>query len=256
MYSNRAAQGIAELERALAIDRNLADAHAWIGLAKCFLGRSQETEAHIQDALRLSPRYFRLPLGGVHGNRKGLPRQGRGSSFAIAPGNRDQPEFPARTLLSCGRFGRLRPTRRSSQRGEGRAFLRSHLHHPPLPRGCPERQPRVSRRETARVRNDAKGWGPGRIGSTVAELLNGSAPRGARLARPFISPLSSTRPNGGRHRRRSGDSVTRSRGRTQERQGRGSRSKPRSPAPVTFQRLAPTQRSQEGGEVYFVPPTE
>jgi TolB-like protein len=56
IYTNRAAQGIAEIERALAIDRNLADAHAWIGLAKCFLGRAEETEAHIQDALRLSPR--------------------------------------------------------------------------------------------------------------------------------------------------------------------------------------------------------
>ena len=56
MYTNRAAQGIAEFERALAIDRNLAAAHAWIGLAKTFLGRGQETEAHIQNALRLSPR--------------------------------------------------------------------------------------------------------------------------------------------------------------------------------------------------------
>jgi tetratricopeptide (TPR) repeat protein len=56
MYTNRAAQGIAEFERALAIDRNLATAHAWIGLAKCFLGRAEETETHIQDALRLSPR--------------------------------------------------------------------------------------------------------------------------------------------------------------------------------------------------------
>ena len=57
MYTNRAAQGIAEFERALAIDRNLAAAHAWIGLAKTFLGRGQETEAHIQNALRLSPRH-------------------------------------------------------------------------------------------------------------------------------------------------------------------------------------------------------
>jgi hypothetical protein len=32
--SNRAAQGISELERALAIDRNLAVAHGWIGMAK------------------------------------------------------------------------------------------------------------------------------------------------------------------------------------------------------------------------------
>ena len=56
IYTNRAAQGIAEFERALTIDRNLAAAHAWIGLAKTFLGRGEETEAHIQNALRLSPR--------------------------------------------------------------------------------------------------------------------------------------------------------------------------------------------------------
>jgi len=49
-------QAIAECERALALDHNLADAHAFIGLAKFFLGRSEETEAHIREALRLSPR--------------------------------------------------------------------------------------------------------------------------------------------------------------------------------------------------------
>ena len=47
MYSNRALQGIAECERALAIDRNLAAAHAWIGLGKHFAGRDEETEAHV-----------------------------------------------------------------------------------------------------------------------------------------------------------------------------------------------------------------
>ena len=56
IYTNRVAQGIAELERALAIDRNLADAHGYIGIAKCFLGRGEETEIHVHDALRLSPR--------------------------------------------------------------------------------------------------------------------------------------------------------------------------------------------------------
>ena len=56
IYTNRVAQGIAELERALAIDRNLADAHAYIGIAKCFVGRAEETEIHVHDALRLSPR--------------------------------------------------------------------------------------------------------------------------------------------------------------------------------------------------------
>ena len=56
IFTNRAAQGIAECEQALALDRNLADAHGLIGLAKFFLGRGEETEAHIQEALRLSPR--------------------------------------------------------------------------------------------------------------------------------------------------------------------------------------------------------
>jgi tetratricopeptide (TPR) repeat protein len=55
-FTNRAAQGIAECEQALTLDRNLARAHAWIGLAKFLLGRGAETEPHINEALRLSPR--------------------------------------------------------------------------------------------------------------------------------------------------------------------------------------------------------
>jgi TolB-like protein len=56
MVTNRAGQGIAECERALALDRNLAAAHALIGYAKLALGRAEETEAHILEALRISPR--------------------------------------------------------------------------------------------------------------------------------------------------------------------------------------------------------
>jgi TolB-like protein/Tfp pilus assembly protein PilF len=54
--TNRAAQGIAECEQALALDRNLANAHGVIGMAKYYLGRAAETEGHILEALRLSPR--------------------------------------------------------------------------------------------------------------------------------------------------------------------------------------------------------
>jgi TolB-like protein len=54
--SDRGAQGIAECERALALDRNLAEAHAQIGLAKHLMGRGVETEGHVNEALRLSPR--------------------------------------------------------------------------------------------------------------------------------------------------------------------------------------------------------
>jgi TolB-like protein/class 3 adenylate cyclase/Tfp pilus assembly protein PilF len=56
IYTNRAALGIAECEQALALDRNLASAHGFIGLGKYFLGRGEETEAHIQEAFRLSSR--------------------------------------------------------------------------------------------------------------------------------------------------------------------------------------------------------
>ncbi|MFY9968917.1 MAG: winged helix-turn-helix domain-containing protein [Roseiarcus sp.] len=56
ILSNRAVQGISECERALSIDRNLANAHAMIGMGKYLAGRTEETEAHIVEALRISPR--------------------------------------------------------------------------------------------------------------------------------------------------------------------------------------------------------
>ena len=40
--TNRAAQGIAECEQALALDRNLADAHSSVGFGKYILGRGEE----------------------------------------------------------------------------------------------------------------------------------------------------------------------------------------------------------------------
>jgi tetratricopeptide (TPR) repeat protein len=53
--TNRATQGIAEFERALTLNRNLALAHGVIGYAKFLLGRGAETEDHVNAALRLSP---------------------------------------------------------------------------------------------------------------------------------------------------------------------------------------------------------
>ena len=54
--TQRASQGIAECERALSLNPNLAQAHAYIGYAMYLLGRGSETEAHVTAALRLSPR--------------------------------------------------------------------------------------------------------------------------------------------------------------------------------------------------------
>lgn len=56
MLTKRPARGIAECEQALALDRNSASAHGFIGYAKYLLGRGEETEYHITEALRLSPR--------------------------------------------------------------------------------------------------------------------------------------------------------------------------------------------------------
>jgi tetratricopeptide (TPR) repeat protein len=72
MISNRAVQGIAECERALAIDRNLAAAHAsivrisprdtyaglWtaiVGYAKSYAGRDEEAVAWLNRAIELYP---------------------------------------------------------------------------------------------------------------------------------------------------------------------------------------------------------
>jgi TolB-like protein len=55
LHSNRASQGIRECEQALELNRNLAGAHAQIGNGKIYLGLAEDAEAHIQEALRLSP---------------------------------------------------------------------------------------------------------------------------------------------------------------------------------------------------------
>ena len=69
IWTKRAVEGIAECEHALALDRNLAHAHSSIGFGKILIGRAEETEAHIVEALRLSPRdtmaYIWMTNGGL-----------------------------------------------------------------------------------------------------------------------------------------------------------------------------------------------
>ena len=54
--TNRQAQAIEEFNRALTLNPNLASAHALIGLAKLYEGHPEETEGHVLEALRASPR--------------------------------------------------------------------------------------------------------------------------------------------------------------------------------------------------------
>ena len=62
MLTKRAAQGIAACEQAIALDRNLAGSHSLIGYAKYLLGRGGETEQHVNEAFRLSPRDTRINI--------------------------------------------------------------------------------------------------------------------------------------------------------------------------------------------------
>jgi TolB-like protein len=56
LWTNRAAQGMAECERSLVLDRNLAHAYGNMAAGTVYLGRGEEAEALVNQALRLSPR--------------------------------------------------------------------------------------------------------------------------------------------------------------------------------------------------------
>ena len=56
IFTKRAAQGIAKCEQALALNRNLAGVYNSIGQGKYFSGRAADTETHVLEAFRLSPR--------------------------------------------------------------------------------------------------------------------------------------------------------------------------------------------------------
>ena len=62
IFTKRAPEGIAECEHALALDRNLASAHALIGFGKIFIGRAEETEA----SRRRGPAPQSARHGGLH----------------------------------------------------------------------------------------------------------------------------------------------------------------------------------------------
>ena len=70
-FSNRALQGIAECERALALDRNLAVAHAQIGFAaRCNRPRRRYRSPCPRGAPSFSTGYQRKRVDGVGGERQ------------------------------------------------------------------------------------------------------------------------------------------------------------------------------------------
>ena len=111
MMTKRASECIAEYEHALALDRNLASAHAFIGLGKIFIGRAEETEAHIVDALRLSPRdtraYTWMMSAGLANNFLGLHEQAVAWSRRAIEANRNYPMPYVHLGIALAQLGRL-----------------------------------------------------------------------------------------------------------------------------------------------------
>jgi len=111
MVTKRAAEGIAECEHALELNRNLASAHSFIGLGKILIGRAEETEAHVVEALRLSPRD---PLAYVWMSFAGIAKLYLGSyEEAVAwyrraiEANRNYPLTYLNLAAALGQLGRL-----------------------------------------------------------------------------------------------------------------------------------------------------
>ena len=121
IFTRRAAEGIAECEHALALDRNLAQARAYIGLGKIYVGRAEETEAHIVKALRLSPRdtmaYHWMTVAGVAKNYLGLYDQAVPWFRRAIEANRSHPHPHFVLGVALALLGRLDEARSSVKAG-------------------------------------------------------------------------------------------------------------------------------------------
>ena len=121
IYTRRAAEGIAECEHALALDRNLAVAHAIIGRGKIFVGRAEEIEAHIAEALRLSPRdtmaYIWMTTAGVAKLHLGSYEQAVAWFRRAIEANRNYPYRYFMLAAALAQLGRLDEARSAVKAG-------------------------------------------------------------------------------------------------------------------------------------------
>jgi TolB-like protein/Tfp pilus assembly protein PilF len=164
LQTKRAALGIAECEHALLLDRNLAQAHAFIGLGKNFTGRAEETEGHVMEALRLSPRdsfaYVWLTFVGLAKNcRRQHDDAVRWFQRAIeANRNYSLPYFHLGAALA--RLGRSDEAHSAIKAG---LALHPSIHHhrrPARPVAIRDRQRIRPGYGGGLVRRHAHGWGP------------------------------------------------------------------------------------------------
>jgi TolB-like protein/class 3 adenylate cyclase/cytochrome c-type biogenesis protein CcmH/NrfG len=121
ILTKRAARGIAECEHALALDRNLASAHSLIGYGKIYIGRAEETEVHIADALRLSPRdtraYLWMTNAGNAKNQLGSYEQAVAWFRRAIDANRNHPLTHFYLAAALAQIGRLEEARSAVKAG-------------------------------------------------------------------------------------------------------------------------------------------
>ena len=121
ILTKRAAQGIAECEYALALDRNLANAHSIIGFGKIFLGRAEDTEAHVAEALRLSPRdtvaYSWMNFAGLAKLHLGSCEQAVAWCRRSNEANRNYPQAYFQLAAALAHLGRLDEARSAVKAG-------------------------------------------------------------------------------------------------------------------------------------------
>jgi tetratricopeptide (TPR) repeat protein len=95
----------------LALDRNLANAHAQIGFGKIYVGCAEETEAHVAEALRLSPHdtlaYTWMTIAGIAKNHLGDYEQAVAWYRRAIEANRNHPMGHFRLAAALARLGRL-----------------------------------------------------------------------------------------------------------------------------------------------------
>jgi TolB-like protein/Tfp pilus assembly protein PilF len=120
-FTNRIDRAIAECERAVELDRNLAFAHAIVGMHKLHLDRGEETEAHVQKALRLSPRepqaFTWLAVGGYAKDYLGRYEEAVAWQRRSIEANGNFPTAHFHLAIALAHLGRLEEARAAARVG-------------------------------------------------------------------------------------------------------------------------------------------
>jgi TolB-like protein/Tfp pilus assembly protein PilF len=120
-FTNRGERAIAECEKALALDRNFAFAHAITGMHKLHLDRGEETEAHVLEAIRLSPRDAALngwfAVAGFAKDYLGRYEEAVAWQRRSLDGNPNSPTAHFHLAIALAHLGRMEEARAAARAG-------------------------------------------------------------------------------------------------------------------------------------------